>query len=115
MRESHRRFCDRLLMLVLAGPHLFGCAGYTRDYWEITRRADELVPARQIREACGGAEPCFDFCERLIDNQLEEPFRNLCETDRGDSFGIERCEARGANVVLTCEVEDTHKGCMPDS
>ena len=115
MRESHRRFCDRVLMLVLAGPHLLGCATTSRDTWEIARRADELVPTRQIRATCGGPEPCRGFCEEILTNQLDEPYRNLCETDRGDSFSIVGCEPRGGEVVITCEVEDTQKGCMPDS
>ncbi|MBL8783341.1 MAG: hypothetical protein JNJ59_00455 [Deltaproteobacteria bacterium] len=115
MRAHLRRVLDAVAFSVIVGPHAFGCATTETGTWEVTRKVDVLVPASELRSTCGGREACVALCENIRTNQLDEPYRNICQTDRADSYEIVGCEPRGRDLVITCEWEDSHKGCMPDS
>jgi len=115
MRHPLRRLVDIFAFSLVVGPHLFGCATTTRGTWEITRQVDVLVPSAELRATCGGRESCAALCENIRTNQLDEPYRDVCATDRADSYEIVGCEPRGRELLITCEWEDNQKGCMPDS
>jgi len=45
-------------MSIIAAPYAFGCATTSTGTWELTRRADDIVPAAEIRSTCGAKVAC---------------------------------------------------------
>jgi len=110
MKRPVQRLLGRIVVILLVGPHAVSCATTSTRTWEVRRTANSLLPEELIQRTCGGRAPCAALCEELKSNWADEPWSAACE-----SSWVADCQARGGDLLITCETEDTRKGCMPDS